>query len=83
MSNTIANYKSLIEKATTKEELGKISYAAFLADPGNLWHGKLANQVDALCILREIELGLLPSEPRAIAMLRKQAKTGKECNLSI
>ena len=70
MSNTIANYKSLIEKATTKEELGKISYAAFLSDPGDLWHGKLANQVDALCILREIELGLLPNEPQAVAKLR-------------
>lgn len=47
-------YRTLIKQATTKEELHKISYQAFLKETP-----KVSNKVDELCIKREIELGLL------------------------
>lgn len=57
---TIKEYKSRINKATTKEELRKISYEAFLQDD-NALKGKtsLYEKVVTLCINREADLGLL------------------------
>ena len=52
--NAIKKYQPLIEAATTKEELLKISYEVFLAE-----NEKTANKIDELCIRREMALGLL------------------------
>lgn len=56
---TLAEYKTEINKATTKEELRQISYKAFLQD-NNALKGKrsLYDKVITLCINREVELGL-------------------------
>lgn len=52
--NTIKKYQPLIEVATTKEELHKISYEVFLKE-----NNKTADKIDELCIRREMELGLI------------------------
>ena len=59
-SMKISDYKNEIAKATTKDELSKISYKAFLQDDAAL-KGKrsLYNLVITACIKREQELGLL------------------------
>lgn len=57
---TLAEYKSEIKKATTKEELRQISYQAFLQDE-NALKGKrsLYEKVITMCINREVEIGLM------------------------
>lgn len=56
---TLAEYKTEIKKATTKEELRQITYKAFLQDE-NALKGKrsLYEKVITMCINREVELGL-------------------------
>lgn len=70
-------YKSMIAAATTKEELSKISYAAFIEDSSPLYKNTMSNRVDALCMLREVELGFLPDDPKYVEALKRQVKTGK------
>lgn len=70
-------YKPMIAAATTKEELSKISYQAFMEDSAPISRSALSNRVDALCMLREVELGLLPNSPKYIEALKRQYKTGK------
>ena len=77
VEHSVAYYKPLIAAATTKEELNKISYAAFMEDSAPICKSVLSNRVDALCMLREVELGFLPNSPRYVAALKKQAATGK------
>ena len=64
---TFEEFKAEIKKATTKEELSKISYQAFLQDTAPidmkyLARGSrpktLSDKVNALCIQRENELQL-------------------------
>ena len=79
MSNHAVNYyKPMIAAATTKEELHKISYAAFMEDTSPLCKNILSNRVDAMCMLREVELGFLPNSPKYVAALKRQVKTGKK-----
>lgn len=54
---TLAEYKTEIKKATTKEELRQISYKAFLQDE-NALKGKrsLYEKVITMCINREVEI---------------------------
>lgn len=56
---TLAEYKTEIKKATTKEELRQIAYKVFLEDDDAL-KGKqsIYDKVINLCIKREEELGL-------------------------
>lgn len=55
---TLAEYKTEIKKATTKEEIRQISYKAFLQDE-NALKGKrsLYEKVITMCINREVEIG--------------------------
>ncbi len=68
---TIEEYKAAIKAATTKEELDKISYTAFIQDnkpivlpPDNLTPRPktFAERVDRLIYKREHELGLLEDD---------------------
>ena len=53
----LKEYKKLIKKATTKDELQNITYNCFLEN-GQSIISKKYNQVLKLAIMREIELGL-------------------------
>ncbi len=75
--STLDDFKAQIAVATTKDELGKISYAAFTQDLDKIFNGKLAARVDALCMLREVELGFLPNDPGMIKKLKDRVRTGK------
>lgn len=63
---TIAEYKALVKAATTKKELNKIAYDAFLEDPapideGYIFGEKATNISDLvlnMCLKREAQLGL-------------------------
>ena len=73
----IAYYKKKIAEAQTKEELRQISYLALRDDDECMVFSRKMERIDALCLLREAELGLLPNDPEMIATYRKVAKTGK------
>lgn len=75
--STLDFFKAQIASAKTKDELRRISYAAFMEDSAPITKSNLANRVDALCMLREVELGFLPYSPRYVAALKKQVKTGR------
>lgn len=53
----LCEYKQLIKKATTKEELHNITYNCLLEESQNI-NSKKYNQVIKLAIMREIELEL-------------------------
>lgn len=53
----LKDYKKLISKATTKEELLNITYTC-LKDKTQTVDNKLYNKVVTLAVQREIELGL-------------------------
>lgn len=56
---TLEEYKAEIKKATTKDELWKIAYKAFLeADDALKCKQSIYDKVINLCIKREEELGL-------------------------
>lgn len=63
---TIAEYKALVKAATTRKELNKIAYAAFLEDPApideNYIIGENARNISDvvlnMCLRREAQLGL-------------------------
>lgn len=56
---TLEDYKKLIQKATTKDELRNISYKAFLQDKDALRGNRsLYNHVVTLCVQREDGLEL-------------------------
>ena len=63
---TIAEYKALVKAATTRKELNKIAYDAFLADPApvdvNYIFGEEAHNISDIvlnmCLNREAQLGL-------------------------
>ena len=76
--HSVAYYKPIIAAAKTKDELRRISYAAFMEDSAPITKSNLANRVDALCMLREVELGFLPNSPKYVAALKRQVKTGKK-----
>ena len=57
MEDKLRLYKDAIKKATTKEQLGEVSYKACLNEDNHMW-----NKVIDLCVKREIELGLLTSK---------------------
>lgn len=76
--STLDDFKAQIAAATTKEELHKICYAAFMEDTSPLCKNILSNRVDAMCMLREVELGFLPNSPKYVAALKRQVKTGKK-----
>jgi len=75
--STLDFFKAQIDSAKTKDELRRISYAAFMEDSAPITRSTLANRVDALCMLREVELGFLPNSPKYVAALKKQVKTGR------
>ena len=59
---TFSYFKEQIKKATTREQLSKISYEAFLQDnvplDYTLKRDTFSDKIDVLCIERQIELGL-------------------------
>lgn len=78
MEKPISFYVEQIKNAKTKEELHEISYISFRDDDGCTVFNKKTDVIDALCILREVELGIMPNDPKEVAKLRKLVKSYKD-----
>lgn len=53
----LKDYRKLIKKATTKEEIDAISYGALKDDPTVMVFSKKWDKIVDMCIQREAELG--------------------------
>ena len=73
----MAYYRKQIDQANTKEELRQISYNAFRDDDQCLVGNRKMNRIDALCILREVQLGLLRLNPQEMKQCQNRAATGR------
>ena len=78
MEKPMSFYADQVKQANTKEELNAISYKAFRDDDGCTVDNKKMNVIINLCILREVELGLLPNDSKWVAKLRKTVKSYKD-----
>lgn len=76
-SKPVSYYAEQIRHAKSKQELEQISYRAFRDDPQCMANNPKMNRITAMCVLREVDLGYLPREPKSVSMYRRIAKTGK------
>lgn len=72
MKKTIKEYQKEIQKATTKEELQAISYAALRNDPECTVFSKKYDRIISMCTQREAELEAQASAPAPSAESEKE-----------